>query len=146
MTSLSLDKLYDCLDINLVMNGREGFELQVSQTWQCAFHRKAEWTSFLKFCKYRKPWIAWLFLATGFSDLWIFSLFAFLSQPVGCDHELGSKAVSDACGVCKGDNSTCKFYKGLYLNQHKANGKGRCCSVAVPGGTHLLLLNKFKWC
>ncbi|XP_023980917.1 A disintegrin and metalloproteinase with thrombospondin motifs 18 [Physeter macrocephalus] len=42
-------------------------------------------------------------------------------EPVGCDHELGSKAVSDACGVCKGDNSTCKFYKGLYLNQHKAN-------------------------
>lgn len=44
---------------------------------------------------------------------------------MGCDHELGSKAVLDACGVCKGDNSTCKFYKGLYLNQHKANGK-RC--------------------
>ncbi|XP_066876209.1 A disintegrin and metalloproteinase with thrombospondin motifs 18 isoform X3 [Kogia breviceps] len=42
-------------------------------------------------------------------------------EPVGCDHELGSKAVSDACGVCKGDNSTCQFYKGLYLNQHKAN-------------------------
>ncbi|KAJ8785832.1 hypothetical protein J1605_006792 [Eschrichtius robustus] len=44
-----------------------------------------------------------------------------ICEPVGCDHELGSKAVSDACGVCKGDNSTCKFYKGLYLNQHKAN-------------------------
>uniref|UniRef100_F6XPL8 A disintegrin and metalloproteinase with thrombospondin motifs 18 n=1 Tax=Ornithorhynchus anatinus TaxID=9258 RepID=F6XPL8_ORNAN len=44
-----------------------------------------------------------------------------ICEPVGCDHRLSSKAVVDACGVCKGDNSTCKFYKGLYLNQHKAN-------------------------
>ncbi|XP_029466482.1 A disintegrin and metalloproteinase with thrombospondin motifs 18 [Rhinatrema bivittatum] len=40
---------------------------------------------------------------------------------VGCDHVLGSKAAWDACGVCKGDNSTCKFYKGQYLNQHRSN-------------------------
>lgn len=57
---------------------------------------------------------------------------------MGCDHELGSKAVSDACGVCKGDNSTCKFYKGLYLSQHKANGKscfyspGSCWQCPPP--------------
>ncbi|KAK2514901.1 Adamts18 [Columba guinea] len=46
---------------------------------------------------------------------------AFWLQQVGCDHGLGSKAVLDACGVCKGDNSTCKFFKGQYLIQHKAN-------------------------
>uniref|UniRef100_A0A5F8G1Q7 A disintegrin and metalloproteinase with thrombospondin motifs 18 n=1 Tax=Monodelphis domestica TaxID=13616 RepID=A0A5F8G1Q7_MONDO len=44
-----------------------------------------------------------------------------ICEPVGCDHKLGSQATLDACGVCKGDNSTCKFYKGLYLDQHKAN-------------------------
>uniref|UniRef100_A0A8D0KU89 A disintegrin and metalloproteinase with thrombospondin motifs 18 n=1 Tax=Strix occidentalis caurina TaxID=311401 RepID=A0A8D0KU89_STROC len=34
-----------------------------------------------------------------------------ICEQVGCDHGLGSKAVLDACGVCKGDNSTCKFFK-----------------------------------
>lgn len=62
-------------------------------------------------------------LASIVFDFSPFFFFFFWLQPVGCDHELGSKAVSDACGVCKGDNSTCKIYKGLYLNQHKANGK-----------------------
>lgn len=87
--------------------------------------------------------------------LWslVFSFFSFPSQPVGCDHELGSKAVFDACGVCKGDNSTCKFYKGLYLNQYKPNGKSCCCGIAVTGGegagggaVHPLLPNKFESC
>ncbi|PIO05240.1 hypothetical protein AB205_0005280, partial [Aquarana catesbeiana] len=41
---------------------------------------------------------------------------------VGCDYVLGSKAALDACGVCKGDNSTCKFYRGQYLSHHKTNG------------------------
>lgn len=51
---------------------------------------------------------------------------AFWLQQVGCDHGLGSSAVLDACGVCEGDNSTCKFFKGQYLIQHKANGKENC--------------------
>ncbi|XP_074059697.1 A disintegrin and metalloproteinase with thrombospondin motifs 18 [Macrotis lagotis] len=44
-----------------------------------------------------------------------------ICELVGCDHKLGSQETLDACGICKGDNSTCKFYKGLYLDQHKAN-------------------------
>lgn len=44
-------------------------------------------------------------------------------QAVGCDQILGSKASLDACGVCKGDNSTCKFFKGQYTLQHRANGE-----------------------
>uniref|UniRef100_A0A452IU28 A disintegrin and metalloproteinase with thrombospondin motifs 18 n=1 Tax=Gopherus agassizii TaxID=38772 RepID=A0A452IU28_9SAUR len=44
-----------------------------------------------------------------------------ICEQVGCDRGLGSKAALDACGVCKGDNSTCKFFKGQYLIQHKAN-------------------------
>ncbi|ETE66023.1 A disintegrin and metalloproteinase with thrombospondin motifs 18, partial [Ophiophagus hannah] len=42
-------------------------------------------------------------------------------EQVGCDHRLGSKAAFDACGVCKGDNSSCTFYSGHYLTQHKTN-------------------------
>lgn len=45
----------------------------------------------------------------------------FLPQRVGCDRVLGSTAVPDACGVCKGDNSTCKIYKGQYTKQHFTN-------------------------
>lgn len=56
-------------------------------------------------------------------------------QAVGCDQILGSKASLDACGICKGDNSTCKFFKGQYTLQHRANGKpvfvfARVCSLA----------------
>lgn len=39
-------------------------------------------------------------------------------QRVGCDRVLGSNAVPDLCGICKGDNSTCKIYKGQYTKQH----------------------------
>uniref|UniRef100_A0A8C2JPE4 ADAM metallopeptidase with thrombospondin type 1 motif, 18 n=1 Tax=Cyprinus carpio TaxID=7962 RepID=A0A8C2JPE4_CYPCA len=46
-----------------------------------------------------------------------------ICKPVGCDQVLGSKAALDACGVCKGDNSTCTFYSGQYTLQHRANGK-----------------------
>ncbi|XP_039974144.1 A disintegrin and metalloproteinase with thrombospondin motifs 16 [Xiphias gladius] len=44
-----------------------------------------------------------------------------LCERVGCDRVLGSTAVPDACGVCKGDNSTCKIYKGHYNKQHYTN-------------------------
>ncbi|KAG8437621.1 hypothetical protein GDO86_008365, partial [Hymenochirus boettgeri] len=51
---------------------------------------------------------------------------------VGCDYVLGSKATLDACGVCKGDNSTCTFNRGQYLNHHKTNGYYSV--VTVPAG------------
>ncbi|KAK7887192.1 hypothetical protein WMY93_026813 [Mugilogobius chulae] len=44
-----------------------------------------------------------------------------LCEKVGCDRVLGSTAGLDACGVCKGDNSTCKIYKGHYTKQHYTN-------------------------
>ncbi|CAL8289351.1 unnamed protein product [Merluccius merluccius] len=44
-----------------------------------------------------------------------------LCEKVGCDRVLGSKAVPDMCGVCNGDNSTCKVYKGQFTKQHYAN-------------------------
>ena len=54
-----------------------------------------------------------------FNKQWCF----LLHQRVGCDRVLGSTAVPDACGVCKGDNSTCKIYKGQYTKQHYTNRK-----------------------
>ncbi|XP_077454766.1 A disintegrin and metalloproteinase with thrombospondin motifs 16 isoform X1 [Stigmatopora argus] len=44
-----------------------------------------------------------------------------LCEKVGCDHVLGSSAVLDGCGVCNGDNTTCKTYKGEYTKQHQTN-------------------------
>ncbi|XP_028986164.1 A disintegrin and metalloproteinase with thrombospondin motifs 16 [Betta splendens] len=44
-----------------------------------------------------------------------------LCERVGCDRVLGSTAGLDSCGVCKGDNSTCKLYKGQYTKQHYTN-------------------------
>ncbi|KAJ8417741.1 hypothetical protein AAFF_G00225840 [Aldrovandia affinis] len=53
-------------------------------------------------------------------------------EPVGCDRVLGSKATLDACGACKGDNSTCKFFKGRYLQQHRASA--HYPFVTIPAG------------
>uniref|UniRef100_A0A3P8UW88 ADAM metallopeptidase with thrombospondin type 1 motif 16 n=1 Tax=Cynoglossus semilaevis TaxID=244447 RepID=A0A3P8UW88_CYNSE len=55
-----------------------------------------------------------------------------LCERVGCDHVLGSTAVPDACGVCKGDNSTCKIYKGQYTKQHYTNQYHGV--VTIPAG------------
>ena len=46
------------------------------------------------------------------------------SQIVGCDHELGSAAKEDNCGVCNGDGSSCRLVRGHYKSQH-ASGKSK---------------------
>lgn len=35
-------------------------------------------------------------------------------QQAGCDHVLNSKARNDKCGVCGGDNSSCKTLAGTF--------------------------------
>ncbi|KAL2084878.1 hypothetical protein ACEWY4_020396 [Coilia grayii] len=42
-------------------------------------------------------------------------------EGVGCDRVLGSWARPDVCGVCQGNSSTCKIYKGQYNKQHRTN-------------------------
>ncbi|KAF7271026.1 hypothetical protein GWI33_016056 [Rhynchophorus ferrugineus] len=37
-----------------------------------------------------------------------------ICKPGGCDNMLDSRSVLDDCGVCKGDNSTCREMKGIY--------------------------------
>ncbi|KAK1173419.1 A disintegrin and metalloproteinase with thrombospondin motifs 16-like [Acipenser oxyrinchus oxyrinchus] len=51
---------------------------------------------------------------------------------VGCDRVLGSSAMPDVCGVCKGNNSTCKMFKGQYNKQHYTNQYHSV--VTIPAG------------
>ncbi|KAJ8791109.1 hypothetical protein J1605_020779 [Eschrichtius robustus] len=51
---------------------------------------------------------------------------------VGCDNVLGSDAVEDSCGVCRGSNSSCTTHKGLYAKQHRANQYYQM--VIIPSG------------
>ena len=47
----------------------------------------------------------------------------FFFQPIGCDWIVGSNASNDICGVCRGDNSTCRIISGEYTEQPKLNSK-----------------------
>uniref|UniRef100_A0A3B4GG00 ADAM metallopeptidase with thrombospondin type 1 motif 18 n=1 Tax=Pundamilia nyererei TaxID=303518 RepID=A0A3B4GG00_9CICH len=62
-------------------------------------------------------------------------------EAVGCDQVLSSKASLDACGVCKGDNSTCKFFKGRYTLQHRANYYSM---VTVPAGARSIHIQEME--
>ncbi|KAM3625506.1 uncharacterized protein V6R79_013133 [Siganus canaliculatus] len=63
-------------------------------------------------------------------------------EAVGCDQILGSKASLDACGVCNGDNSTCKFFKGQYTLQHRANEY--YSMVIVPAGARSVRVQEME--
>uniref|UniRef100_A0A673SW10 ADAM metallopeptidase with thrombospondin type 1 motif 16 n=1 Tax=Suricata suricatta TaxID=37032 RepID=A0A673SW10_SURSU len=53
-------------------------------------------------------------------------------ERVGCDNVLGSDAVEDSCGVCRGNNSDCTTHKGLYAKHHGANQYYQM--VTIPAG------------
>ncbi|XP_020651241.3 A disintegrin and metalloproteinase with thrombospondin motifs 16 isoform X1 [Pogona vitticeps] len=55
-----------------------------------------------------------------------------ICEMVGCDHILGSSAVEDACGVCKGDNASCKMYKGQFTKHLPTNQYYTL--VTIPAG------------
>ncbi|XP_055504807.1 A disintegrin and metalloproteinase with thrombospondin motifs 18 [Leucoraja erinacea] len=65
-----------------------------------------------------------------------------ICEAVGCDLVLGSKATVDACGVCNGDNSTCKFFQGQYLQQHRANEY--YAVVTVPAGARNIHVHELE--
>ncbi|XP_067853626.1 A disintegrin and metalloproteinase with thrombospondin motifs 18 [Heptranchias perlo] len=65
-----------------------------------------------------------------------------ICEAVGCDRVLGSKAVVDACGVCNGDNSTCKFFRGQYHQQHRANEY--YVVVTVPAGARSIHVRELE--
>ncbi|KAL7833362.1 hypothetical protein AOLI_G00283220 [Acnodon oligacanthus] len=65
-----------------------------------------------------------------------------MCEPVGCDQVLGSSAALDACGLCKGDNSTCKLYSGQYNLQHRANEY--YSMVTVPAGARSIRVQEVE--
>lgn len=50
-----------------------------------------------------------------FGTVLIKCMYIFLQQ-AGCDHVLNSKARNDKCGVCGGDNSSCRTVAGTFNN------------------------------
>ncbi|XP_062817654.1 A disintegrin and metalloproteinase with thrombospondin motifs 18 isoform X3 [Anolis carolinensis] len=65
-----------------------------------------------------------------------------ICEQVGCDHQLGSNTTLDACGVCKGDNSTCTFFSGRYLIQHKMNDYYPI--VTIPAGAYSIEVQELQ--
>ncbi|KAG7454736.1 hypothetical protein MATL_G00262940 [Megalops atlanticus] len=53
-----------------------------------------------------------------------------LCRQAGCDHVLNSKARNDKCGVCGGDNSSCKTLAGTFNNAQY----GYNIVVRIPAG------------
>ncbi|KAM4689252.1 A disintegrin and metalloproteinase with thrombospondin motifs 16 [Discoglossus pictus] len=63
-------------------------------------------------------------------------------ETVGCDQILGSNAIPDACGVCKGDNSTCKIYRSKYTKQHYSNQYYSI--VSIPAGARSIRVSEIN--
>ncbi|XP_051693000.2 A disintegrin and metalloproteinase with thrombospondin motifs 16 isoform X1 [Oryctolagus cuniculus] len=55
-----------------------------------------------------------------------------MCERVGCDNILGSDAVEDLCGVCKGNNSGCVTRSGLHAAHHHTNQYYHV--VTIPSG------------
>ncbi|XP_067838444.1 ADAMTS-like protein 1 [Heptranchias perlo] len=63
-------------------------------------------------------------------------------QVVGCDHQLGSSAKEDNCGVCSGNGSTCRLVRGQYKSQVSSN-KLDDTVIAIPyGSRHVRIVLK----
>ncbi|XP_076464962.1 uncharacterized protein LOC143296873 [Babylonia areolata] len=54
-------------------------------------------------------------------------------QEVGCDDVVGSPWRADACGVCKGDNSTCRKISGIFTRQDLSRGLNQI--IVIPAGS-----------
>ncbi|KAG5844207.1 hypothetical protein ANANG_G00159780 [Anguilla anguilla] len=61
---------------------------------------------------------------------------------VGCDYVIGSALQEDKCGVCGGDNSTCKIIKGSFTRS--ARKQGFLKILEVPKGARHLVVQEFK--
>ncbi|CAL1536083.1 unnamed protein product [Lymnaea stagnalis] len=56
-----------------------------------------------------------------------------LCQVVGCDDLVASRAVKDKCGVCKGDNSSCKTISGIFTSTELKRGLNDIMNI--PAGS-----------
>ncbi|XP_073534603.1 A disintegrin and metalloproteinase with thrombospondin motifs 16 [Phyllobates terribilis] len=63
-------------------------------------------------------------------------------ETVGCDQILGSNATHDSCGICKGDNSSCKIYRSQYTKQHYSNQYYSL--VTIPAGSRSIRVSEMN--
>lgn len=59
-------------------------------------------------------------------------MFSILLQSPGCDGYLGSEKVMDRCGICGGDNSTCRIVSGVFERSLSRIGYHKI--VEIPEG------------
>ncbi|PVD19907.1 hypothetical protein C0Q70_20401 [Pomacea canaliculata] len=57
-------------------------------------------------------------------------------KEVGCDDVLESPWRKDACGVCKGDNSTCRSISGIFTRLQLGRGATKVITIP-PGATNI---------
>ncbi|AWP12163.1 putative disintegrin and metalloproteinase with thrombospondin motifs 2-like [Scophthalmus maximus] len=63
-------------------------------------------------------------------------------EKVGCDGTVGSSKQEDKCGVCGGDNSSCKTFKDTITR--KAKKQGFLKVLEIPRGARHLLIQELK--
>ncbi|XP_056269966.1 A disintegrin and metalloproteinase with thrombospondin motifs 2-like isoform X2 [Pseudoliparis swirei] len=63
-------------------------------------------------------------------------------EHVGCDGQIASDQQEDRCGVCGGDNSSCKIIKGNFTRS--TNKPGYLKILEIPKGARHLLIQDFK--
>ncbi|KAK7116669.1 A disintegrin and metalloproteinase with thrombospondin motifs 9-like [Littorina saxatilis] len=64
-------------------------------------------------------------------------------EEVGCDDLVGSPWRRDACGVCKGDNSTCRTVSGVFAPQHLSRGFNHI--IAIPAGSSQINITGLRY-
>ncbi|KAM7000344.1 A disintegrin and metalloproteinase with thrombospondin motifs 2 isoform 1-T1 [Tautogolabrus adspersus] len=63
-------------------------------------------------------------------------------EKVGCDRVVGSSKQEDKCGVCGGDNSSCKTFKDTITRTAKKQGYLKV--LEIPRGARHLLIQELK--
>ena len=64
------------------------------------------------------------------------------SQHVGCDGVVGSAKRVDACGLCGGDNSTCRVVSGLFTRPQLPVGYNLIAQI--PRGACNITISELK--
>ncbi|KAJ4919213.1 hypothetical protein JOQ06_007855 [Pogonophryne albipinna] len=63
-------------------------------------------------------------------------------EHVGCDDQIASDLQEDRCGVCGGDNSSCKIVKGNFTRSTRKPGYLKI--LEIPKGARHLLIQEFR--
>ena len=69
-------------------------------------------------------------------DLFQTSISSFYFQQVGCDGIVGSRLRKDHCGVCGGDNDSCRIIAGIYTRTHHRYGYQQITQIP-KGACHI---------